>query len=172
MVGAGALTQLVDSGVVVMLECAPPLERFQEVIVRCLAGVYLLDRPVLSTPPGLPRDLRQALDEEREGLVPGATVWHLRALETARAALAEPTRGQRLGRRIERAVRMGGGVLRRWFEASEAESVVVWESRGRRVTTHVRAADLSVVSAGICVAGEDRIFDLVALCSAVTRQPQ
>ncbi|MCP4249207.1 MAG: hypothetical protein GY778_19360 [bacterium] len=66
---------------------------------------------------------------------------------------------------------MGGAALRRWFEVSETQSVVVWESRGRRVTTHVRSADLSVLSAGICVAGEDRIFDLVALCSAVMRQP-
>ncbi|MCP3962740.1 MAG: hypothetical protein GY719_33290 [bacterium] len=171
VVGAGALTLLVDSGLVVTLECAPPLERFEEVIARCLSGVYLLDRAVLSTPPGLPRDLRRALDEEKEGLVPGATVWHRRALEMARAALPEPTRSERLGRRIERAVRMGGAALRRWFEVSEAQSVVVWESRGRRVTTHVRSADLSVISAGICVSGEDRVFDLVALCSAVMRQP-
>ena len=91
----------------------------------------------------------------------------------ARSALRETTRGRHLalGRRIERAVRMGGAVLRRWFEASEAESVVVWEARGRRVTTHVRSADLSVLSAGICVSGDDRFFDLVALCSAVMRQP-
>ena len=216
VLGAGALTQLMDSGLVVTLECAPPLERFQEVIARRLAGVYLLDRAVLSTPPGLPRDLRRTLDGEREGPVPGATVWHRRALELARAALTEATRGpsnrphaerrlergarcaqretaplrvtQRLlrggagprkssrrldllGARIERAVRIGGAALQRWFEVSEAQSVVVWESRGRRVTTHVRSADLSVLSAGICVSGEDRIFDLVALCSAVMRQP-
>ncbi len=173
VVGLRALTQLTDSGLVVTLECAPPLECFQEVIVRCLSGVYLLDRAVLSAPPGLARDLRRVLDDEREGPVPGATVWHRRALEIARAILSEETRGQRvaLGRRIERAVRMGGAVFRRWFEVSETQSVVVWESPGRHVTTHVRSADLSVLSAGICVAGEDRIFDLVALCSAVTRQP-
>ena len=65
---------------------------------------------------------------------------------------------------------MGGAELRRWFEVSDAESVVEWEARGRRVTSHVRSADLSVLSAGICVSEQDRIFDLVALCSAVTRQ--
>ena len=171
VVGTGALTLLIDSGLVVTLDCAPPLERFQEVIARCLSGTYLLDRTVLSTPPGLSRDLRRTLDEEREGLVPGATLWHQRALEIARAALPQATRGRRLGRRIERAVRMGGAELRRWFEVSEAQSVVIWESHDQRVTTHIRSADLSVVSAGICVSGEDQIFDLAALCSAVMRQP-
>jgi hypothetical protein len=72
--------------------------------------------------------------------------------------------------RLREALRMGGGNLRDVRDRGE-HWLVEWTTRdGERHTSAIQKNDLTVLSAGICLSGEDRKFDLQSLVGVVEGQ--
>jgi hypothetical protein len=70
-------------------------------------------------------------------------------------------------RRLERALNMGGGELH-GFRVRDDYWLVEWNSRtGERHSSAISKNDLTVMSAGICLSGEDMKFDLQSLVGVV-----
>jgi len=73
--------------------------------------------------------------------------------------------------RLRNALRTGGGDLRGYTDRGDY-FVVEWESRnGERHTSAIARDDLTVISSGICLSGEDRKFDLQSLVGIMTDRP-
>jgi hypothetical protein len=64
--------------------------------------------------------------------------------------------------RVRDALEHGGAVLRELAER-DGDLRVTYDLHGRRHTSHVRPKDLSIRSAGVCLAGGDAAFDLASL---------
>jgi hypothetical protein len=70
-------------------------------------------------------------------------------------------------KRLQRALKMGGGDLQD-FRDRDDYWLVEWTSRtGDRHSSAIAKNDLTVISAGICLSGEDRNFDLQSLVGVV-----
>jgi hypothetical protein len=70
-------------------------------------------------------------------------------------------------RRLQRALKMGGGELQE-FRDRDDYWLVEWTTiTGERHSSAIAKNDLTVVSAGICLSGEDRNFDLQSLVGVV-----
>ncbi len=70
-------------------------------------------------------------------------------------------------RRLERALNMGGGELQN-FRDRDDYWLVEWTSRtGERHSSAIAKNDMTVMSAGICLSGEDMKFDLQSLVGVV-----
>ena len=70
-------------------------------------------------------------------------------------------------RRLQRALKMGGGELRGFCDRDDYW-LVEWTSRnGERHSSAIAKNDLTVMSAGICLSGEDSNFDLQSLVGVV-----
>jgi hypothetical protein len=70
-------------------------------------------------------------------------------------------------KRLQRALKMGGGDLQD-FRDRDDYWLVEWTSRtGERHSSAIAKNDLTVISAGICLSGEDRNFDLQSLVGVV-----
>jgi len=68
------------------------------------------------------------------------------------------------------ALARGDGTLVDWYWVAHGEIKVEWTADGQTVRSRVRAADLQVVAAGVCVSGHDQQFDLTSLCSAIAHK--
>ncbi|WP_445248687.1 hypothetical protein [Microcoleus sp. OTE_8_concoct_300] len=81
----------------------------------------------------------------------------------------------RAGQRLQRALKMGGGELRdfcvkRSYPAGNRQNywLVEWTSgSGEHHTSAIAKNDLTVMSAGICLSGLDKDFDLHSLVGVV-----
>jgi hypothetical protein len=72
--------------------------------------------------------------------------------------------------RLHDALKIGGGELQEFRDRGD-HWLVEWVTRdGERHTSAIAKGDLTVVSAGICLSGEDRKFDLQSLVGVVDRQ--
>lgn len=70
-------------------------------------------------------------------------------------------------KRLQRALNLGGGELQD-FRDRDDYWLVEWTSRsGERHSSAIDKQDLTVISAGICLSGEDRKFDLQSLVGVV-----
>lgn len=70
-------------------------------------------------------------------------------------------------KRLQRALKMGGGELQD-FRDRDDYWLVEWTSgTGERHSSAIAKNDLTVISAGICLSGEDRNFDLQSLVGVV-----
>jgi hypothetical protein len=70
-------------------------------------------------------------------------------------------------KRLQRALKMGGGDLQD-FRDRDDYWLVEWTSgTGERHSSAIAKNDLTVISAGICLSGEDRNFDLQSLVGVV-----
>jgi hypothetical protein len=87
-----------------------------------------------------------------------------------RDAAAAAREAARAERRLRDALMVGGARLV-GYEASEGVLRVTWERDGQRSVTLVNA-NLDVVSAGICLSGEDQRFDLASIVGVVRDAPQ
>ncbi len=70
-------------------------------------------------------------------------------------------------RRIESALKRGGGRLIDLRETGAGWRVEWASADGTRYSSHVSGGDLTVIGAGICLSGEDRKFDLQSLVGVV-----
>jgi hypothetical protein len=70
-------------------------------------------------------------------------------------------------KRLRAALKMGGGKLQQ-FRDHQNQWLVEWTTTdGERHTSAISKSDLTVISAGICLSGEDRKFDLQSLVGIV-----
>lgn len=73
--------------------------------------------------------------------------------------------------RLRRALRVGGGVLRGYRDQGEFW-LVEWQTPdGEQHSSTIRKRDLTVISAGICLSGQDRTFDLQSLVGVIRDRP-
>lgn len=70
-------------------------------------------------------------------------------------------------RRLRQALSMGGGTLHEFSDQDEFWNVRWQTSEGEWHTSAIAKADLTVMSAGICLAGEDQKFDLQSLVGVI-----
>lgn len=74
-------------------------------------------------------------------------------------------------RRLQKALKMGGGDLRQFEDKGDDYWLVEWTtSTGEHQTSAISKQDLTVVSAGICLSGGDRAFDLQSLVGVVEQR--
>lgn len=74
---------------------------------------------------------------------------------------------QRDQRRLQQALTTGGGQLQRFSDAGDYWRVEWTTADGQRHTSAISKSDLTVMSAGICLSGRDRDFDLQSLVGVV-----
>jgi hypothetical protein len=72
---------------------------------------------------------------------------------------------------VEKALTRGGGRLRNFVEQGDTWLVHWLDSAGDLHSSSIRKDDLGVVSAGICLSGEDDKFDLTSLVGVVEGFP-
>lgn len=151
-------------------------EAFEQVTVRYegstrwFEGVDRRADPALAD--GLRDLLRQVVPPERlhfRGLTPEARAAYDLAAQQSEAFA--PLRQQRREEdRLRDALKLGGGQLR-GYQNRRDYWVVEWTTRdGHRHTSAIGKRDLTVLSAGICLDGEDRKFDLQSLVGVVERR--
>jgi hypothetical protein len=103
------------------------------------------------------------------GLSPGEQASYA-LLSERRVAAAAADQAAHAERRLRDALALGGARLV-GYEAGEGVLRVSWERDGQRSITLVDA-NLQVVSAGICLSGEDQRFDLTSIVGVVRDAPQ
>ncbi|MEM7579983.1 MAG: hypothetical protein AAF316_09025 [Cyanobacteria bacterium P01_A01_bin.80] len=73
-------------------------------------------------------------------------------------------------KRLKEALKMGGGQLQQWSDRKDYWVVEWMTSDGEQHTSAISKNDLTVMSAGICLSGEDEKFDLQSLVGVVERR--
>lgn len=73
-------------------------------------------------------------------------------------------------KKIEEALRLGEANLLEWAEVGSGYRVK-WQ-KGHEVLITLVDGDLSIVSAGICLSGQDKIQDLASLASLISTKPR
>lgn len=73
----------------------------------------------------------------------------------------------RTQKRLQRALKMGGGELRDFGDRQDYWLVEWTSGKGEHHTSAIAKNDLTVMSAGICLSGEDMNFDLQSLVGVV-----
>ncbi|MBV6623387.1 MAG: hypothetical protein KI793_10685 [Rivularia sp. (in: Bacteria)] len=79
-------------------------------------------------------------------------------------------RQQRDEKLLQEALKMGGGELQQWSDRQDYWVVEWITSNGEQHTSAISKDDLTVMSAGICLSGEDEKFDLQSLVGVVERR--
>lgn len=72
--------------------------------------------------------------------------------------------------RLKRALELGGGQLESFIDGGDYWNTQWVTSTGERHTSAIRKSDLTVLSAGICLDGEDDKFDLQSLVGVVEQR--
>ncbi|HEX8176361.1 MAG TPA: hypothetical protein VF543_14700 [Pyrinomonadaceae bacterium] len=153
---------------------------FEQVLARSVNGLCWFEELDRRASPQEAESLRQAL---RDRVAPSelklkALTPEMRACYTLAYGREALARERRLGRgqgsfrgtdesRLRAALRFGGGELQSFQDCGEFW-LVEWISRNR--VPHASAIakhDLTVISAGICLSGEDEKFDLQSLVGVV-----
>lgn len=134
------------------------LRRFDTAVVRFDGALFLhetSERPVEA------QRLREAFEARRAPEVAGLVPAERKAFALASEAREENEKSKD-ERRLERALKAAGAELI-GFDEGRGAFTVRYRVDGRRFESVVDARDLTVVSAGICLSGEDRKFDLTSL---------
>jgi len=154
-------------------------ELFDSVVARYDGVRFWFDQPDPRSPPATGRYLREAILQMRptkEIDCPGSTAEQREAYRInldARLALIERQRQHEISARretaegrISEALEHAGGELREFIEQRDAYRVR-YVVDGQEHLSVVSRRDLTVLSAGICLSGEDDKFDLASLVSVV-----
>ncbi len=144
------------------------IQPFETVAVRFDGRFFWYERRDPRRNPALAAYLRQAVNEK---VAPGdlhkaglsaeeraAYAWAWSLLEEARKSTVE--------RRLAEALTHAGGHLQAFIERDEAYTIT-YEVDGSRHVSTVRKNDLTVLTAGICLSGQDQRFDLTSLVGVV-----
>lgn len=169
-------------------QCAVPLvlrlvrdgREFDQVLARSVNGLWWFEELDRRASPLEAESLRQAL---RSRVAPTelklkALTPEMRACYVLAYGRGELARESSLGKsraafretdesRLRAALRLGGGELRSFQDRGEFW-LVEWLARDRVLhTSAIAKRDLTVISAGICLSGEDEKFDLQSLVGVV-----
>lgn len=149
---------------------------FEQVIGRVEGRTVWYDDIDRRADPALPEALREDLAAGRPepqvgGLTPGLRTAYGLLAAGVDMTNAAPDDGSARGveRRLRRALELGGARLLSYAYAHGGLRVE-WQRGGQRGTTLVDGA-LNVVSAGICLSGEDERFDLASVVGVVAAAP-
>jgi hypothetical protein len=147
---------------------------FERVIGRVEGATIWYDEQDRRTSPATAELLREALAAERAspglaGLAPGERASYA-LLAERRAAAKAASDAARTERSLRDALTVGGARLI-GYETGAGALRVTWERDGQRSITLVNA-NLDVVSAGVCLSGEDQRFDLASIVGVVREAPQ
>ena len=147
---------------------------FERVIGRVEGATVWYDEPDRRGDPAIAEQLREALAVGQAtpavvGLGPGERASYA-LLAERRVAGRAAREAARAERRLRHALMIGGARLI-GYETSAGVLRVTWERAGQRSVTLVNA-NLDVVSAGICLSGEDQHFDLASIIGVVHDAPQ
>jgi hypothetical protein len=155
-------------------------QAFEQSLARSVGGAWFFEDADRRADPLDAERLREAW---RSGATPAALGWkgltpEMRAsyellyrreeLARARRRLREERRRERSDEsRLRGALRFGGGALRSYRDRGD-HWLVEWTTRdGEHHTSAISKRDLTVISAGICLSGEDEKFDLQSLVGVV-----
>ncbi len=151
-------------GLVPVLLAEEGLEPFDVVVARFDGRLFWYERRDSRHNPALAAYLRQSLNEQ---LAPEKL--HKKGLSAEeRAAYAEAWKVIEEARRnsvegkLAEALAHAGGKMLSFLERADVYTVTYQVGRQQHVST-VRKDDLTVVTAGICLSGRDRDFDLTSL---------
>jgi hypothetical protein len=140
------------------------IQPFETIIARFDGQFFWYERRDGRRNPALAAYLRAALND----LVPPTALHKKRLSVEERAAytwackLLEAMRRDRIAERLADALAHAGGRLISFIERRDAYTVTYQVDNTRHVST-VRKDDLTVLTAGICLSGRDRDFDLTSL---------
>jgi hypothetical protein len=146
------------------------MERFETVIARFDGHEFWYERRDSTRDPALAAYLREQLGKETSsGLPPKPEDLHKRGLSREerqaygmfRSALEHAAR-DRTQERLSEALDHAGAKLISYLQREDVY-VVRYTVDGRELVSTIHQDDLTVVSAGICLAGEDQHFDLTSL---------
>jgi hypothetical protein len=147
------------------------LERFDTISARFDGSRVWYDRRDPTRDPALGAYLREQITHlsPADHLPPPAENLHKRGLSAeerhAYTLLREALRSARLTlveERLEEALNHAGARLHSYSERGGAYAVT-YEVDGRQHTSLVNPGDLTILTAGICLSGEDQRFDLASL---------
>lgn len=155
-------------------------QEFEQVIARSLGGVWWFEELDRRASPVEAESLREALRSRvapgqlsLKGLTPEmravySLVFRRVELERERKLeRSERRHGSKDQARLRTALRFGGGDLRSFRDRGEFW-LVEWLARDEQLhTSAIAKNDLTVISAGICLSGEDQKFDLQSLVGVV-----
>jgi hypothetical protein len=151
-------------GPVPMLLAEESLEPFDVVVARFDGLLFWYERRDSRHNPALAAYLRQSFNEQ---LAPeklhkkGLSAEERAAYAEAWKAIEEARRNSVEGKLAE-ALSHAGGKMLSFLERADVYTVTYQVGRAQHIST-VRKDDLTVVTAGICLAGHDRDFDLTSL---------
>lgn len=137
---------------------------FDDVVTRFDGQNYWFQAKDLRSNPALTEYLRESLnksiplDKLRK---PGLTPFHREAYRW-QLFLREKKLGELTLDKIKRAVSHGGGDFKSYIERADSYTVV-FSLHGEEFRSTIRKHDFEVISAGICLSGQDRKFDLQSL---------
>ena len=146
---------------------------FDTAIAVTDGAVWWYSIPDMTSDPVMSHRLRQAFETGKDpselklsGLTPEMLVCYQLA-----AAKAKEFAERRTEDRLRDALSMAGGQLSYWQDRGESW-LVRWTTRdGEEHNSVVEKRDLTVTSAGICLSGRDRRFDLHTLVRVVENRP-
>lgn len=146
---------------------------FERVIGRVEGKTLWYDEPDRRADPGVAEALRTAFAaEQAEPGVTGLGAGERAAyslLMNQRAIARATTEAERVAIRLRHTLAIGGAQLL-GYESTADGLRVIWERDGLRSITLV-GNDLGVLSAGICLSGEDESFDLASIVGVVQEAP-
>jgi hypothetical protein len=158
------------SGPVAILLPEEDLRRFDTIRAHFDGRLFWYGSRDPGRDPALAGYLREQLNRKMEdGMPPEEGALHKRGLSREERSAYNFIREfviqdmqDRVEIRLEEALAHAGAKFRAYIERGDAY-VVTYEVDGRRHVSTIRQDDLTVMTAGICLAGQDRSFDLTSL---------
>jgi hypothetical protein len=158
----------IDGAVVVQLP-EDGLDRFETIVARFDGRLFWYERRDSSRDPSIAAYLREQLTADQREPLPKPDELHKPGLsreerETygfVRASLLQQDK-DRVEARLTDALDHAGAKYRSHVEREDVY-VVTYEVDGRSYRSTIQRDDLTVATAGICLAGQDRRFDLTSL---------
>ncbi len=150
--------------------------RFEVIVARTDGGAWWFDECDRRADPFVSEQLREHLKQVTppqelhfKGITPEMrTVYDLAAQQAKEFAVLQQQ--QRDEKRLRKALQMGGGELQEYRDRKD-HWVIEWTTAdGDRHTSAISKTDLTVISAGICLSGEDEKFDLQSLVGVVEQR--
>lgn len=149
---------------------------FEQIIARWDGSAWWFEEVDRRSDPQVAERLREAMRAVTppeavrfKGMTPEMRAAYDLAAQQAKefAALMQPRRDEA---RLRAALQLGGGALREFHDRGDFW-LVEWTTRdGERHTSAIANKELTVVSAGICLSGQDRDFDLQSLVGVIERR--